>query len=307
MFSKKQAFQHGIWLPFKLYFRPSEAYVLTRMELFKKLPLVVYLGSTVWVLSGFLVIVLLWGLPNITTVILSGVIAALLFLLGSVAGITHRYTTSQAYDSQGYALTKPVYAGLGFDFRVAISFGVVLATAAVILLGDLKAHHYADITKTTDNASILGTVLGITACLFASGKIGVKKFVIGGLVIGTGVTAFFAFASRAEVRQVNATAFAIATLLATHLIFQPVLFLIGLFSGPLARWNPGWAPLLWRISPARWDDFSYVPLPGLSGLVRALHSLDAAAGLQAANRLQYHPFYGRTGQRLYTEMAVPHQ
>jgi hypothetical protein len=297
----------GLMLPIRTYFQPrrvaDEVLQPGVTGSATPSPVLVYLCALIWVPIGILVGLSIFGLPEMRVAglpelpgfVLVLVGCGLAVLLGVVVGFW-------------YQLIDKRRAGLTFRYDVAAGVGVALAWMVLFNLlvldeiavrNDLDVAHVVD-SPTLDLASmfILGTGLGVIACMLGGYLFGAKAVVVFGLPIGIGIVALFATGPNPDVRQAN-LAFAItAVAFLTHLVWQPVYLVVGLIGNLVARKGSAQSRLLWRMSPANWSEFCYVPLPGLSDLVMTLYRVDPLAGQRAIDRLGNHAFYGAMGKKL---------
>jgi hypothetical protein len=81
-----------------------------------------------------------------------------------------------------------------------------------------------------------------------------------------------------------------ATLTASHLLNIPMHYCIAAASWLVVRFFPDWSPALWRLCPVRWDEVILLPLPGLAGLLVALHRTNADLGRAAIAEVAAHRY-----------------
>jgi hypothetical protein len=227
----------------------------------------------------------------------------------SVLALVVRIAVGFWYQPLGVRRTTMV---LRYD--IACGFGITLALT--ILYSNLVLDHIAvqqglDVAQVVDSPMldypvmfIYGAGFGIIASMLGGYQFGAKPIVLLGLPFGVWIIYHLAAGSNPDVQQANVAATATAVLFRTHLIWQPLHLLVGILANTAARVDPSDTLTLWRISPASWSEFCYVPLPGLSGLVNALRSVDKQAGQQAIEWLCRPPFYSRVGKKLAKSVSM---
>ncbi len=306
MYPIHQAMRRGVLLPLKMYFQPGR--VRGELPLYdgKGHPglyaLVSYLFAVSWVPAGVLLGVLIFGPPRMHT---PGIPAAwhlplLLVLCGSAVllGATMGY---------GYRFVDGRWSGYAFNHNLAASFGVILSLMAFFSTAWQRsaATGFADgpVSDPWDSI-ILGAGAGLLIGVIFGYRFGARAVVLFGLPLGILVIAFFGIASQPHVRAANLAFSAILVILLTHILWQPLYFGLGLVTHWLALKRPAWSRCLWRISPANWCEFCYVPLPGLSHLLLALCQVDPAEGKRALEQVEQHPFLRNIGKRVATTVMM---
>lgn len=301
------ALVRGLLLPFRVYFQPFATFnqALRRGTARDPNPpmLLVYAYSLIWLPLGVLIAAALVGFPTAdgaATLLLT--MPPLLVALGAFMGIRHVYIDQR-------------WAGLAFDWTAAIAIGLFMNLGLLLnefIIDDIAQNHHMDIAAVVDSPTLdwpstvlLGMVLGLTVEVLVATRVGAQKYMKYALPIAAGQTMLMALISRPEHRTMNTLAFGLAGLLGTHLIFQPLWFLLHLATLALLPVNADWRPLLWKISPAQWCEFCYVPLPGLRRLIAALYDHQPRLALDALRRLKQHPFYGSLAERWQQEIVTP--
>jgi hypothetical protein len=94
-----------------------------------------------------------------------------------------------------------------------------------------------------------------------------------------------------------------ATLTVTHVLTIPMHYVIAAWSWLLVRFFPDRSPALWRLSPVRWDEVILLPLPGLTGLLVALHREDPGLGRAAIAEVAAHRYRHAAAHRAMVRIA----
>ncbi|MCP4538192.1 MAG: hypothetical protein GY832_13715 [Chloroflexi bacterium] len=302
----------GLVLPLRAYFQPrrvADNAVRPGVAGDVRLsPMRVYLCSLAWVPIGILVGLLIFGFPEFSGIGLSDIdpskqfnfiwiliiLCGLAVLLGVPMGYWHRFSDGRSTDI--------------FNYSIAAGFGVVLALVlffSILMLDKIASRNNVGTgyivnipTLNFLNSFILGMAFGIIVNMFIGYHFGAKIVVVFGLPLGIGMIVALVNGANPEVQSANLVSSVTAAAFLIHLVWQPIYFVLGVTSNLLAKRNPAWSLLLWRISPVSWSEFCYVPLPGLSNLLMTLYHIDPLAGQQAINQLKRYTFYGAVGKRL---------
>jgi hypothetical protein len=236
-----------------------------------------------------------FGLPTPCGLIGLLALAASSIMLAQFLGFWHVYSNGRW---EGYTFNHNIAAGVGVAFAL-------MGVFSMLTLAEIAARNSLEVAQVVDSATldypnmfILGGGFGIIFSMFTGYLFGAKGTVLVALPLGIASTVLLASGHDTDIGASNAAAGITAVVLLTHLVWQPLYFAMGLITYLLAKMNPAWSRFLWRVSPASWSEFCYVPLVGLSSLVMALYQMDPAAGLQAVKWLKRHPFYRPIGKRL---------
>ncbi len=77
-----------------------------------------------------------------------------------------------------------------------------------------------------------------------------------------------------------------------HIWLIPFYFVLSFFSRILSAYRPRWSPLLYRISPVRWDELILLRLPDLPGQLVNLYRYDPHLGREAIREVAQHRYQG---------------
>ena len=257
----------GIFLPFKLYFRPD----LFRAEvaaLAPELPEDYGLWGARHKLrdSEFS-----WGLLQL----LLQVCIALLWVTVFVVLLQSREVELDW-----------IYMERGVAFGIAIGMLMMISGS----LGDVAGSIAWGIAF-----AIMGSFLAVSMIVDGADSNGAAMafFMALGGAPGVACSGAFGTAIRTAIRKgryqslggmVVFASFAIVT----HSLFLPLHALVSLTSARLVRFRPAWAPALWYLSPVRWHAIILLPLPGLSYFLVTLYRQHPTLGQRAISEVAAH-------------------
>jgi hypothetical protein len=301
----RRALIEGLLLPIRLYFQPGKVIdesTQRRTGLSSDTRMMLnYCCSLLWVLFTAVIAWIIFGPPPMNVATL--VVPMFFIALGGMSG-----TSIFVHNNQPSSAT--------FNISRAVAIGTVLNSASVLYLfflaGAARQEH-VEIAVAADQAfqsgpvlMIAGIVFGLVLALVFGTRGTPREVVLVGIIFGAFFVVTFMIAGATTGNgDFGLKMFLPATLVMTHLIFQPVYFVISAVSSVLLSVDTSRSPLLWRISPANWSEFAYVPLVGLKRLLISHYQTDTASGLRAVNQVKRHPFYKRIGERASKEIYSP--
>lgn len=300
-----RALIQGLLLPIRMYFQPlsilSEAAASSTPDHPTPSMGLVYLCSLSWLPLGVGIGLLIFGPPRENAFTMLAVIPGLLALLGAMMG------SSPLRLRRDGQIIKQI-----FNYPLPVGFGVAFGLTAVFngfVLEMLSKRYGIGIAYVVDSrtldapaALVLGVGMALTLNLGLGSMLGPRRIALFGTLLAF---VFMAITFLRGTPQADSLAASVpAFLLIGHLGLQPLYFLIGLMIWLLVALNPDRSPLLWRLSPAAWCEYSYVPLPGLEWLLRTIHRANPTAGAQAVSRVMFHPFYHQKAERVARELGL---
>lgn len=300
-----RALFQGLLLPFRMYFQPLTILSAAAAPSSPDHPVPpmwqVYLFSLLWIPIGIVVGLIIFGPPRENALVMLVVIPGLLILLGALLG-----RSPLEFRREGQ-LVKRI-----FNYPLPVAFGVVFGLTALFngfVLEMLSRRYGIGIAEVVDSrtldapaAVILGVGLALSLNLGLGSMLGPRKIALYGSLLALAL--LIVTYAGGNLRADNLAASLPAFLLIGHLGLQPLYFLIGLAGLLLSAANSDLSPVLWRLSPACWCEYSYVPLPGLGWLLRTIHRANAPAGARAVSRVMFHPFYHQTAERIARELGM---
>jgi hypothetical protein len=117
------------------------------------------------------------------------------------------------------------------------------------------------------------------------------------VIIGAGggllLVIVFAAGPNPQVIPGNVLAVGLMGLFASHLFLYPLQLAISLIIWRVVLVRPALSALVWPFSPVCWDEYVFLPLPGLLDVMAALYRCEPGRGRAALDQLAAHPFKRR--------------
>jgi hypothetical protein len=294
----------GLLLPFRLYFTPAEfraRYEGNQTVRPAKKPLPdlfqVALYSTLWVF-------ILWGAvflvyPSARTAANLSTDLALIPLGLMLGGI---YTFSQWASNpvKGAAWWMASVIGVStiameIAFQRGIAYDANIELAVAVDRGMVS----------TSTAVLASIAAGMWICFAGVGKGAREAFKLGAVFsLPFGALAILAPAIGSRFGGDFVLGLIIFALTFSHLVFLP-LHLVAAVMGLFAPQFPHLAPTFWRLSPARWDEFVFWPVPGLTRLLVTLDQVDPALAKRAIDQVLRHPFQSAAARQALEKLGRP--
>lgn len=291
--------KRGLLLPIRLYFQPRTVYEETAQirnrDERETVMWLTYLFAHLWLVMAYLITWMMYGRLPLTF----GTVGLPLIML-VIGGMMATGIIIGGNAPEPFVFDFARGVAIGIVLNVGIIFYTTFVTAAsqregveIALAGNEALSSPASFIK-------MGIVFGLMYSIIVANWMSPKATIITGLILSvfSGVCAVLVIPPSAESLTTTFIVFIIFTAIMTHLLYQPIHLVISLISTLIMRSSPHLIPHLWRISPARWSEFAYMPLIGLRDLLIGYQRMDAAEGIKAVNHVKRHAFYKRIGERV---------
>jgi len=227
--------------------------------------------------------------------ILFSVLGVRVYWAGVAAGVAFSILGGVAF-----FVMRGVALGATFSVGVGVGYG-----AAVGVVGGLAFGVKAGAALGVGHGAAAGAAAGVAFGIVLSVVGGLAGSVAFGVAVGAAFGVGYGAAAGSAAGIVGGVAFGLTSALtASHLLVYPIQFC---FSG--VGWliskvtSPTFLRLLWRFSPARWDEIIIMPLPGLSQLLINLCHYDSELGQGAIDEISQHYYQNKAAYRALGELA----
>jgi uncharacterized protein len=304
----------GLSLPFKIYFQPSQ-FRNEIDELAPELPREYGLWEArkKWREPEFRKAILILFAKICISTLWAFVLANLLSFLGTRI----RWLDVEVGVALGvvlgvvYGVALGVAGGLAGGLALGVTLGITGGVALGAALGVARVPGGVALAVTGGGALgvALGAALGVARGAAGSVAGSVARGVPAGAALGVLLGVLFGVSKGAAFGVAFGVAFGAAfgvinALTVSHLLVYPIQFCFSGIAWLISRAiSPPLLRLLWRLSPARWDEIIILPLPRFSQFLVNLCSQDSEFGKEAIEEVSRHAYQNKAAYGALGELA----